>query len=494
MNLRYTLFLAILASSTIAGARNYYVDSSKGNDSNSGFTPETAWRSLDRASTAALQPGDSLLLARGSWWEGRLDVSASGTADKPIVISVYGKGQKPAISAPDNSIWAVRILNSDYLTLSNLDITNHGSVRMAGRTGAKVENLGHGTSRGICLTDLDIHDVNGSLIKNEGGGSGILIECSFGPEKKPSNFDGLTIRDCTVRRCERNAMIWNAPWSRKEWFPSRNVLVTRNLIEEVPGDGIVPIGCDGAIIEYNVMRRCTSRMPVAEAAAGFWPWSCDNTVIRFNEVSDHHAMWDGQGFDSDYNCRNTHIEYNYSHDNIGGFLLVCNAGPGEFDQTLSAGNDSTVIQYNISVADGDRTGLNRAGKYFSPSIHMSGPVTNTLIEHNIIIAPDKSDANVMRRILVSDSWGGYADRTLFRDNLFVAAEPSGFDLGKSTANIFESNHYSGTFAPMPADRKANTAVVSDLDFAKLLTRQTVAGGAAIVRYPSPEAIREFFDK
>lgn len=487
------LIIALFASSLSVNARNYYVDSSAGNDGNNGVTPQTAWKSLARASQTNLQPGDSLLLARGAWWEDRLDISASGRSGQPITITAYGQGEKPRIGAPDSSMWAVRILNSDYLTLSSLDITNHGSSRLAGRTGAKVENSGHGTSRSITLCDLDIHDVNGSLIKNEGGGSGILIECTSGPDRVPSNFDGLTISDCTVRRCERNAMIWSAPWSRKDWFPSRNVLVTRNLIEEVPGDGIVPIGCDGAVIEYNVMRRCSSRMPVAEAAAGIWPWSCDNTVIRFNEVSDHHAMWDGQGFDSDYNCRNTHIEYNYSHDNIGGFLLVCNAGPGEFDQSLSAGNDSSVIRYNLSVADGDRTGLNRIGQYFSPSIHMSGPVTNTLIERNIILAPAKSDPNVMRRILVSDSWGGYAHLTLFRNNIFHAAEPSGFDLGKSTANSFEKNQFSGSFSPMPSDSRPDISPADDIDCSKILTSQAIASGKARVNYPSPEAIRRIFD-
>lgn len=494
MKLHYHfLLLALTAVTSTANARNYYVDASSGCDSNPGLTPASAWKSLARASRASLQPGDSLLLARGGWWEDRLDITASGAPDSPIVITAYGCGEKPRIAAPDSAMWAVRILNSDYLTLSSIDISNYGSTRLPGRTGVKVENRAHGTSRGITLTDLDIHDVNGSLIKEAGGGSGIFVECSPGREKKPSNFDGLTISDCTVRRCERNAMIWSAPWSRKEWYPSRNVIVTRNLIEEVPGDGIVPIGCDGAVIEYNVMRRSPSRMPVAEAAAGIWPWSCDNTVIRFNEVSDHHAMWDGQGFDSDYNCRNTHIEYNYSHDNIGGFLLVCNAGPGEFDQSLSAGNDGSVIRYNISVADGDRTGLNRAGQFFSPSIHMSGPVTNTLIEKNIIVATDKSDDNVMRRILVSDSWGGYADGTLFRNNLFHAAEPSGFELGKSTANTFESNHFSGTFSPMPVDRKQQATSTEVPDHTALLARQKIASGKATVKYPSPEAIRKFFD-
>lgn len=102
-----------------------------------------------------------------------------------------------------------------------------------------------------------------------------------------STFDGLTIENCIIRRCERNGMIWSSYSSRNNWHPSTNTVVRKNLIEEVPGDGIVPIGCEGALIEYNLMRNCPGTLPHSEAAAGFWPWSCDNTVLQFNEVSDH---------------------------------------------------------------------------------------------------------------------------------------------------------------------------------------------------------------
>ncbi len=52
------------------------------------------------------------------------------------------------------------------------------------------------------------------------------------------------------------------------------------------------------LIEYNVMRNCPDMLPDTEAAAGIWPWSCDNTLVQFNEVSGHKAPWDAQGFDS----------------------------------------------------------------------------------------------------------------------------------------------------------------------------------------------------
>lgn len=77
------------------------------------------------------------------------------------------------------------------------------------------------------------------------------------------------------------------------------------------------------------MRDCPDMLPDTEAAAGIWPWSCDNTLVQFNEVSGHKAPWDAQGFDSDWNCRGTVIQYNYSHDNYGGLVLVCNDGTAD---------------------------------------------------------------------------------------------------------------------------------------------------------------------
>ena len=60
-------------------------------------------------------------------------------------------------------------------------------------------------------------------------------------------------------------------------------------MKKVPGDGIVPIGCDSTLIEYNLMCDSPDILPITEAAAGIWPWSCDNTIIQYNEVWGHKA-------------------------------------------------------------------------------------------------------------------------------------------------------------------------------------------------------------
>lgn len=84
---------------------------------------------------------------------------------------------------------------------------------MAGRTGLKVECMNYGVSHNIRINNITIRDVNGSLVKEEGGGSGILIV--NGGDSIRSRFDSLTIENCHILRCARNAIIWSGYYDRK---------------------------------------------------------------------------------------------------------------------------------------------------------------------------------------------------------------------------------------------------------------------------------------
>jgi len=78
-------------------ATNYYISSSGGNDSEDGMSESSAWKSLDKvnASMSVLQPGDRLLFKRGDVFFGSLNITKSGTIDRPITIGAYGSGARP---------------------------------------------------------------------------------------------------------------------------------------------------------------------------------------------------------------------------------------------------------------------------------------------------------------------------------------------------------------------------------------------------------------
>lgn len=74
---------------SVTGTR-YYV-SADGNDELDGKTPETAWKTLEKANEAKLNEGDAVLLCRGDVWRENL-ILQSG-----VTYSAYGEGPKPQI-------------------------------------------------------------------------------------------------------------------------------------------------------------------------------------------------------------------------------------------------------------------------------------------------------------------------------------------------------------------------------------------------------------
>lgn len=418
---------------------SYYIDSQKGNDNNPGTSKNRAFASLDRANNVVLNPGDQLLFRSGTKYYGQLKPKGGGNQQQMVVIGKYGGDVKPVINGEGNFLTALHIYNMSFVEVRDLEITNSGKDRKRGRRGVIVEADNFGLASNIILDNLFIHNVNGSLVKSKGGGSAILWK-NHGKKLK-TKFDSLIIQNCHLKDCARNGINSRGYTSRDNWYPSTNVIIRNNLLEGIPGDGIVPIGTDGTLIEYNIMRDCPDILSYQEAAAGIWPWSADNTLIQFNEVSGHKAKWDGQGFDSDWNCLNTIIQYNYSHDNYGGFLLVCNNG-GNYDTPANIGTHNTIIRYNISVNDGIRPYDTKRRGPFSPVLHISGPVEKTLIHHNLFIFPEGSTPDPDNTFIQMDNWGGpWPVKTLFAFNTLDISEPLKIFYGKSKQNWAVGNDY-----------------------------------------------------
>ncbi len=79
----------------------YYIDAVNGNDSNSGLSPESAWKTLGKASSTTFNGGDIILLKKGSVWYEHLDLKKPVGGDMSLTISSYGTGNKPIINCAD---------------------------------------------------------------------------------------------------------------------------------------------------------------------------------------------------------------------------------------------------------------------------------------------------------------------------------------------------------------------------------------------------------
>jgi hypothetical protein len=414
-----------------AAFRTYYIDSSLGNDNYSGISATRPWRSLTNVNDGIFTDGDKILLRSGDYWIGCLALNGSGSAKAPIIVGSYGIGAKPRITAQGNFLATLFLSNTSFITVKDLDISNRGREPQPKLTGVTIEERNFGTARSIVLQHLNVHDVTGSELKAEGGGAG--IECDCIGDKRPTRFDGLVIEKCCLSRTDRNGIIINGSYARTSWFPCLNVIVRHNYVDDIGGDGIVPIGCDGALIEHNILKGARMRTP--DYAAGIWPWSCDNTIVQYNDVSGVKGTNDGEAFDSDWNCTNSVFQYNYSHNNDGGFMLICDDGTQW--PPYYTGNRGTIIRYNVSVNDGEYT------------FNICGPACATRIYNNTILLGNGSAGQIVN----AGYWGGWALGVCFSNNFFATNHATDFQLGQMSGVRFTHNAYYGPFTSRPHDLK-----------------------------------------
>lgn len=96
----------------------YYVDNNRGNDSNDGLSPATAWKELTKLAAQAAGPGDQFLLANDSHWTYDIatrvvfPVTWTGTESNPVVVDQYiadsTKTTKPTIT------WSRELQEADW--------------------------------------------------------------------------------------------------------------------------------------------------------------------------------------------------------------------------------------------------------------------------------------------------------------------------------------------------------------------------------------------
>lgn len=439
----HLLIFAFLTACQPPVRYNYYFDPETGNNENAGTSSSEAFKSLDKIKEVSLKPGDSLLLKSGAVFTEHLYLSCKGSQEMPVVLGKYGGEERPHIKGDASLKQAVHIYNSEYIVIRDLEISNRGKEPVPGIKGICIEADNYGEARNISLDNLFIHDVGGLTEIEKGGGIALSLLNSRDEDTIPSRFVHLLVQNCRIKDCERDAIRMGGQWLRNKWFPSKGVVIRNNRIEGVPGDGIVVVGCDSALVEYNIVGNFPETLPPSEACDGIWPWSSDHTLVQYNVVSDHHSIVDGYAYDSDWNCRNSTFQYNLSYNNVGGFMLVI-ATNGWPDTMCVNGNENTQIKYNISINDGLRN-YKTENRFFSPIIHLTGLTKNTSIEKNLFYIYPKPDSRIDNTLLhFSNHDDKYGEGDIFRNNAIFTAEPTVYAKEeKSVNNVYSGNLYVG---------------------------------------------------
>ncbi|MCB1704758.1 MAG: right-handed parallel beta-helix repeat-containing protein [Halioglobus sp.] len=400
------------------------------------------WNDLDAASSITLEPGAHLLLRRGSRCTGMLKPTGSGTAQQRIVIGAYGEGALPLIDAAGANTAAVHLEDMSHIVVRDLELTNPGDLEEPHR-GVYLTALA-GPVTGVEIRDLYIHDVTGPVGFNGTAKSGgaIISRSLGGPEAK---FDSVLIENNRIEDVGRSGIFFigssakTRPLAAQPWPDGgTNIVIRGNTLQRLQGDAIVAHSTSGAVIEDNVvtvgnLAGRDYRSEERNCAAGIWAWNANNTLIQRNEVSGYRFGQspddgcDGTGFDIDNRQAGTVIQYNYSHNNEGGFILLCSD-----DEPHDA-----LVRYNLSIDDGKV--LNVSPCKF-PTI---GTFDDIRIYNNTFVMPHPHTALELSKLSRIHNAGDL----LFANNIVYATTPQSDALAcgdRCSNNLFYNLPPSGT--------------------------------------------------
>lgn len=117
----FLLFLlaSLLLFAPLLGAeKTYYVDKHNGYDDNSGLSPETPWRTIQKANQS-LKPGDTVYIMAGTYHQ-TIKPENSGEAGQPIT---YARYQNDEVIISDVTM-GVDLRNKHYVVIDGLTIRN----------------------------------------------------------------------------------------------------------------------------------------------------------------------------------------------------------------------------------------------------------------------------------------------------------------------------------------------------------------------------------
>ena len=375
-----------------ATGTTYYVDSKSGSDSNDGTSESKAFKTLDKVNDLDLEPGDTVLLKKGSVFEDqalKFTKEDSGTAEAPVKISTYGNGDRPQINTNGHGKWeqnygvaldnqnhkwhgtvssSILIMDTEYIEIEGLELTNdrasatdtekdktYNDAYAMDRTGVAGVAKDNGTVDHIVLNDLYIHDVTGNVYNKHMANGGIYFIV-----EKPTNeattgiarYNDVQIKNCyldTVNRwgiavgyTYKHGQFNNAALSDEvmSTYGSSNVVIENNYLNNVGGDAITTMYLDRALVQYNVSENAAKQ-------------------INYTDFSQRQPQLDANGNDTGnklgvgngrvaagiwpWKCKDTVFQYNEC-------FATLNAAHGNGDgQPWDADyGDGTNYQYNYS--------------------------------------------------------------------------------------------------------------------------------------------------
>jgi len=293
--------------------------------------------------------GDNIVFHRGKRFKGMFAPIGNGAKGAPIRISTAGDGGKPRIDAGGEKTSGIFLQNPSFWEISGLEITNtNGSSEDQGELfGIRVvANQNEGVFEHVYISNCYVHDVNGKVAGKHRGGIHVQLR-----ELEKSIFHDLRITNNRIEdvggvgigNSSSAAKVIFSEDSYKTAYLWTDVYVADNYVNRTGRNCIIARSSKDAIYERNTLAN-SSRYDTGHSIFCF---GTDGIKIQYNEAYGNvgDGGMDRGGFDADFECVNTFIQYNYSHDNLW------------FCGIMKRPNRHVVIRYNLSVND-------REGIYF----------------------------------------------------------------------------------------------------------------------------------
>lgn len=382
----------------------YYVSSKKGSNENEGTSAEQAFASLLKINEITLQPGDKVLLERGSVFQNEyLHIKGSGNADAPIIIGSYGDAAQPLplIATNGYGVWyqdynlasldstthvlrgnvssCILLYDVEYIEISDIAMTNEGNFASGenystadrmDRTGVAAVTQNIGTADHIVLRNLEIRNVQGNVYNKHMCNGGIYMVCAQ-PEDTAtgiSKYDDVLIEGCTLSNVNRwgIAVGYTCYWDKFRTreladevvmeYGSTNVVVRNNYLSDLGGDGITMMYCYQPLVERNVVTAFSRDMnnsiythPVSQKNGGknrggmlaAGIWPWKCKTPVFQYNECYDAYYSQDSQAWDADSGDGCVyQYNYSSNNAGGCVMFC------LQEAVNS-----VFRYNISQND-----------------------------------------------------------------------------------------------------------------------------------------------
>lgn len=438
------LWTATAAWLTTAGlsalAAHYYVDSTAGNDANSGTSEGAPWRTLTKVNATTFQPGDVIRFKTGAVWTGRLNPKGSGAPGNPIVIDQYGSGPKPVINANGATGWgAVYLFNQQYWEINNLEIIND-AAEGGDRRGIylSASNFVGNVVNHLHVRNCYIHNIKGIVdqISNAAKRTGGIIVEVIEDRAVPTRFNNILIENCVISTVDNQGIALNNRVSvsdypsTPEWEARKftHVVIRGNRINDVAKNAmIIRLTDETGLVEHNV---CWDTAYRAFTGNTIFSRSARGTVFQFNEGYQNRAgeldpskNFDGSLYDADLQSPGVIFQYSYSHDNAHGLYWQC----------TDARDTNVIVRYNVSRND--------RGIIFC----MNYEATSTYVYNNTVFVSSNLSPRIIdeRRNANKTYW--------FYNNIIYNLSPTASYQWFNGKRTFENNTFYGYHPPGEPD-------------------------------------------